>query len=117
MGYKCSVPGCTVGYTSNPKPKDVHLFALPNEGTPTRAVWIKIIKGIRENWTVCNSARVCSNHFRAEDFRKVTADRRGRTTAHSILSRQLKENAYPSIFGLKCTNMKIFSQSSKVQKL
>ena len=30
MGYKCCVPGCTVGCISNPKPKDVYLFSFPN---------------------------------------------------------------------------------------
>ena len=92
MGYKCCVPECTVGCISNPKPKDVYLFSFPNEGTPTRAVWIKIIKGITENWTVSNSARVCSNHFRPEDFGKVSVDRRGRTTANSILSKKISKS-------------------------
>ena len=31
MGYKCCVPGCTVGSTSNPKPKDVYLY-IENPG-------------------------------------------------------------------------------------
>lgn len=101
MGYNCCIPKCTTGYKSNPKPKDVKLHDFPNVDTnkETRELWIKIVTKLRDDsWKVSKSSRVCSLHFRPEDFGKESVDKRSRTGGHSALDKQLKGKAYPSSF-------------------
>lgn len=98
MGLKCCIPGCLTGSPGNPKPKDISLFSFPNEGSPARDIWIKIVSKLRINWKINNSSRICSKHFRPEDYGKISADKRARSENSSKLQSQLTSDAYPSIF-------------------
>ena len=79
MGYNWCLPACNLGYKTNPKPKDVILFKFPNEKTnkETREKWINIVTKLREdNWKVLDNSRICSQHFRPEDYGMQSEDKR-----------------------------------------
>ena len=87
MGYNRCIPKCTTGYKSNPKPKDVKLHPNVDTNKETRELWIKIVTKFRDDgWEVSKSSRVCSLHFRPEDFGKESVDKRSRTVGTSSLS-------------------------------
>jgi len=83
MPVSCSAFGCVNRATPDAKEKGLSFHELPKDPIK-RDNWIKAIR--RKDWSPGPSARICSDHFQACEFDKMTVRRR------------LKPGAVPSVF-------------------
>lgn len=65
-GKRCSVSGCT-NSQSNSKGKDIIYHSFPKENVENREKWISACSNPSVNWN-SQSASVCSDHFRSNDY-------------------------------------------------
>lgn len=91
----CCVPGCRSGYASSTTPSDITYHKFPKE-TGRRDKWVRCI---HRDFTPNDSHRVCSLHFRENDFKLTSTDSNSRRKRTNPLHRRyLKPAAYPSVF-------------------
>jgi len=74
MGFKCAAPGCKTGYKSSSE-EDIagitlHKFPLNNPVLLQK--WLHRLS--RENFTPNSNSRICSKHFKEDDFVEETRD-------------------------------------------
>ena len=80
MGFKCCVLGCKSGFSSNNNKKKCSFFKFPSTNQELRNLWIRKIH--RVDFQPTEYSRVCSIHFRSNDFeleRKDSNTRRKRS--------------------------------------
>ncbi|XP_068696963.1 uncharacterized protein [Montipora foliosa] len=102
MPHNCCVPFCN---TSSKKNKNLrfHRFAKKKE---QKELWIsKIRRDEGEYFTVTSNTRVCSRHFREEDY-TISEDGKGKRTV-------LKKGAVPSVFQWTTTKLPRSTLASK----
>ncbi len=97
----CAAFGCTSGYDKSVKsrwPVTWHSFPLKN--TKLRDKWVKNLS--RKDFVPNEHTRLCSLHFKEEDYVTVTQDKRKRNLAArnspTLKKRRLKPTAYPTVF-------------------
>ena len=106
MGWKCCAPECFSGYDSGPEIQR-EKFSGSFHKFPTdpdlRNKWIRKIR--REKQEPSNNSRVCSLHFKEDDFQAKSTDsnkkRKRRLFSENdneIKKKVLKPDAVPSVF-------------------
>ena len=96
MVFKCCVPGCRSGYDGTSDGISMHKFP---SATGARSEWIRRIH--RDSFSPNINSRVCSVHFKEDDFVTARMDSnvsRKRSKSAIVRKRVLKPSAYPSIF-------------------
>ena len=95
-GYYCCVPGCKNRSVNFPS-LSFHGFPDASSRSEVRRAWIHAIRrDVGRNFTVTNNTRVCSSHFRQEDYRIPRYA--GTSAAPTTSQRLLLPSAVPSIF-------------------
>lgn len=95
MVYKCSVPLCKSGYSSQRrKTKKIHFFQFPTDPERRRA-WIRAIR--RTGFIPTKYSKVCSQHFTADDYVSET-NPANRQTVKRVNRPSLKCDAIPTVF-------------------
>ncbi|XP_055334087.1 uncharacterized protein LOC129585444 [Paramacrobiotus metropolitanus] len=93
-GYKCCVPGCGIRAQVEGKSEKITFHVFPGLGTSSRfCEWMNRIR-CAISWKPDRHSRVCSKHFRPEDFVQETA--RGKQPRTNLL----KKDVVPSV--LQC---------------
>lgn len=97
MVYKCSVPNCRSGYEGEEK-KKVSFFSFPLKNPDLLCKWVRCIH--RKNFKPTKNHRVCSLHFREDDFQIARSDSNLRRKRAKVVLKQkaLKATAFPSVF-------------------
>lgn len=96
MVYSCSVPFCKSGYSSlRRNQKKVSVFQFPAD-PDRRAAWTRAIH--RSNFVPTKYSRVCSLHFKEEDFVSERCDKNPRRQSGRLKKKSLKGDAIPSVF-------------------
>ena len=91
----CCVPSCRSGYSSSSPQSDITYHKFPKE-ISRRDKWVRCI---HRDFTPNESHRVCSLHFRDNDFKIASTDSNSRRKRTNPLQRRyLKPTAYPSVF-------------------
>ena len=99
MAYTCCVLKCKSGYQSVKTTEKVPLFKFPIDVT-LKESWKRAIPC--KDWTLTDSHRVCSKHFKENDFMRVSADsktnRQNARESQELIRLRLKPTAVPTIF-------------------
>ena len=99
MPDHCSVPGCRSGYERKHEEKAKVSFHKFPDDFEKRRKWVRAIQRDESNWKPSSQSRVCSLHFREEDYvesRDTNAARRKKR--ESIRCRwSLRKEAVPSV--------------------
>ena len=100
MVNKCCAINCRSGYTGESKDPDVTFHSFPLHDKQLLQGWLKRIA--RKDFTPTKYSRLCSLHFKPEDFVKESNDqqiRRKKNRSSALLvKKRLKGNVLPSIF-------------------
>ena len=100
MVNKCSAINCRSGYARERKDPSVTFHAFPLRNKQLLQIWLNLLD--REGFTPTKYSRLCSLHFKAEDFIEDSTDqksrRRNKKKSSKLLKRRLQKNACPSIF-------------------
>ena len=100
MVNKCSATNCRSGYSGECKDPNVTFHSFPLNDKKLLKIWLKNIA--RKDFTPTKYSRLCSLHFKVEDFREDSSDqtqsRKRRRKDMKLLNRRLKKDAIPSIF-------------------
>ena len=95
----CAI-NCRLGYTGENKDPDVTFHSFPLHDKQLLQRWLKRIA--RKDFTPTKLSRMCSLHFKPEDFVTESNDqqiRRRKNRSNALLvKKRLKGNALPSIF-------------------
>ena len=96
MVYACVVPLCKTGSSSaRRRARKTSVFKFPVD-PDRRAAWIRAIR--RNNFEPNQNSRVCSVHFRQEDFVSERLDRNSRRHTRRLKKKILEDDAIPSVF-------------------
>ena len=83
---QCVAFGCkNLNKKDRPPGLSFHRFPSANSKAELRNLWTKAVR--RENWEPSVYSLICSDHFKPEDFKQ-----------NSVQKRTLKDDAVPSIF-------------------
>ena len=100
MVYKCAAIDCQSGYSSEEKKLNVTYHSFPLKNEELLCNWLKNIA--RKNFKPSKYSKLCSLHFKADDFIKVSHDsnqrRKRKRDSEHLCYRRLKPGAVPSIF-------------------
>lgn len=100
MVNKCSAVNCRSGYQGQTKVPNLTFHAFPLGNKELLKVWLSRVA--RKNFTPSKYSKLCSLHFKEEDFIEHSIDqqlRRKRRRVDLTLSRRrLKPGAVPSVF-------------------
>ena len=100
MVNKCCAINCRSGYTGENKDPDVTFHSFPLHDKQLLQGWLKRIA--RKDFTPTKYSRLCSLHFKPEDFVKESNDqqirRRKNRSSALLVKKPLKGNVLPSIF-------------------
>ena len=100
MVYKCAAIDCKSGYSSEEKKLNVTYHSFPLKNEELLCNWLKNIA--RKNFKPSKYSKLCSLHFKADDFIKVSHDsnqrRKRKRDSEHLCYRRLKPGAVPSIF-------------------
>ena len=100
MVNKCCAINCRSGYTGENKDPDVTFHSFPLHDKQLLQGWLKRIA--RKDFTPTKYSRLCSLHFKPEDFVKESNDqqirRRKNRSSALLVEKCLKGNVLPSIF-------------------
>ena len=100
MVYKCAAIDCKSGYSSEEKKLNVTYHSFPLKNEELLCNWLKNIA--RKNFKPSKYSKLCSLHFKADDFIKVSHDsnqrRKRKRDSEHLYYRRLKPGAVPSIF-------------------
>uniref|UniRef100_A0A0K2UNI0 Putative LOC101234274 [Hydra vulgaris] n=1 Tax=Lepeophtheirus salmonis TaxID=72036 RepID=A0A0K2UNI0_LEPSM len=97
MPSTCCAPMCRTGYPGTPKDDDVFFHRLPLKNIPLLHCWIKAIH--RKDFEPNKHSRLCSKHFKQEDYKAIRTDSNPyRKKPVILIRRNLKIDAVPSIF-------------------
>ncbi len=99
MPDHCSVPGCKSGYETKEKAgrAKVSFHKFP-EKVSLRMAWLKAIHRDLKTWTPTTYSRVCSVHFREDDYTASRDTNIHRKQKRQNTRRSLKKEAVPSVF-------------------
>ena len=106
-GYCCSVPLC-----SNRSGTDIdrHFHRFPSQ-EDRRKAWIQAVRRVvGETFTITSNTRVCSAHFREQDYRDD-----GRFRGGSRQMVRLHKNAVPSVFAWKAPTTASLARDARAQ--
>ena len=100
MVNKCCAINCRSGYTGENKDPDVTFHSFPLHDKQLLQGWLKRIA--RKDFTPTKYSRICSLHFKPEDFVTESTDqqirRRKNRSSALLVKKRLKGNVLPSIF-------------------
>ena len=100
MVYKCAASDCKSGYSSEEKKLNVTYHSFPLKNEELLCNWLKNIA--RKNFKPSKYSKLCSLHFKADDFIKVSHDskqrRKRKRDSEHLCYRRLKPGAVPYIF-------------------
>ena len=99
MGFKCCVPECRTGYDGPPGASNLSMHMFPSKEPDLRQQWIRNIH--RDDQEPTLNHRVCSLHFRDNDFQIDSKDKkinRKERPNDGLKKRVLLPDAVPSIF-------------------
>ena len=100
MVYKCAASTCRSGYSGEKRDQNVifHSFPLNNKQLLKR--WLERLA--RKGYTPTKHSKLCSLHFKSEDFVTDSKDqkerRKRKRETTSLMRKRLKKDACPSIF-------------------
>nr|ACO14867.1 THAP domain-containing protein 4 [Caligus clemensi] len=95
MVFKCSAPGCKMGYTSSVKDARVTFHRFPMRDPNMLDIWISAIPRDCTKWRPTASSRLCSRHFVEDDFVLKSRDT-SRDVGKTLKFRRLADDAVPS---------------------
>ena len=96
MVATCCVPFCKSGYSSVRRTKKKTGFFQFPSNAERKAAWIRAIH--RKNFVPSTYSRVCSIHFKEEDFVTQRRDSNPRRHSGPLKKKTLKPDAVPSVF-------------------
>ena len=100
MVYKCAAINCRSGYTKVNKYSSVTFHAFSLKIKDLLQTWMKRLA--RKHFNPTKYSRLCSLHFKPEDFVVESKDqktrRRNKKEDLRLVKRRLQKDAYPSIF-------------------
>ena len=100
MVNKCAAINCRSGYAKKKKDSNITFHSFPFNDEKLLKHWLKQIA--RKNFKPSKNARICTLHFKEEDFVVDSADQQDRRKRKretiKLVKKRLKDNAYPSIF-------------------
>ena len=100
MVYKCSALNCRSGYNSEKTDVSVTFHSFPLNNKDLLVLWLK--RMVRKDFSPTKYFKLCSLHFKTEDFIVHSVDkqtRRQKKRTNSFLGRKrLKDDAVPSVF-------------------
>ena len=100
MVYKCSALNCRSGYNSEKTDVSVTFHSFPLNNKDLLLLWLK--RMARKDFSPTKYSKLCSLHFKTEDFIVHSVDkptRRQKKRTNSFLGRKrLKNDAVPSVF-------------------
>ena len=100
MVNKCCAINCRSGYTGENKGPDVTFHSFPLHDKQLLEGWLKRIA--RKDFTPTKYSRLCSLHFKPEDFVTESTDqqirRRKNRSSALLVKKRLKGDVLPSIF-------------------
>ena len=99
MVNKCAAINCRSGYAGEYKDPNITFHRFPVKDEKLLLQWLKFA---RKDFKPSEHSRICSLHFKDEDFVNDSADQQNRRKrkrdSTKLVRRRLKEDAYPSIF-------------------
>ena len=104
MPYKCAALNCRTNCNPNDGTKEenhISMHVFPLEDPDRLRQWVQRLH--RKNFTPTKYSRICSLHFKSDDFEKESTDKniarkRKRFDSRQKAKRTLKSTAVPSIF-------------------
>ena len=100
MVYKCATINCRSGYRGEKQDQKVTFHSFPLEDKHFLQTWLKRL--IRKDYVPTKNSKLCSLHFKFEDFVTDSTDQKGwrkrkRKTA-TLIRKRLRKDACLSIF-------------------
>ena len=109
MGFKCSTLNCKSGYKSSETAPDVSFHRFPKDPDLLQK-WLRNIS--RKDFILTDNCRLCSLHFKDDDFLTEHADSNSRratkrdSSGKKLNRRRLAETAIPCILeGVPATSL------------
>ena len=100
MVYKCAAINCRSGYTKENKDSSITFHAFPLKNKDLFQTWIKRLA--RKDFNPTKYSRLCSLHFKPENFVVEPKDqkirRRNKKEDLRLVKRRLQKDTCPSIF-------------------